>query len=426
MHRFIRLYRKTGWSISDLDRTIHGLGATAITPEHSHFTLHSLPHQALQKPIPALGATDVTPELLSHFTFHSLPHQALQKPVPALGATDITPELLIHFAEIKRLQADYHITNVQILLSFWAPIETAGQGSLYHGLFLNKATHRQGADPAFEQAYPDSEVLTNTAEVIESHLPVLQSAFRITAPDLALILQDSSLDPATAILSLDNVSALYRRAALAKMLKLKVKDFLTLKAVSGCDPFASPEQTRRFSEFAATIAKSGLTPQQLNYIVRHIDTAGGHGGLEPRDATVLGLATTVRNGMAAIVRDNVVTEDPTGSVTAQKLASLFESDVVDGLMGIFTGTVNYSATLIAPPAGFAVPKQLAKKVTYDPNAQLLICKSPLTSADRTALFGVATDAAYRAAVESLYQQPLDLIKSALGTFWTRPTRSRSL
>ena len=139
MHRFIRLYRKIGWSIPDLDRAIH-----------------------------------------------------------ALAATDITPELFIHFARIKRLQTDHRITNLQILLSFWAPMETRGPDSLYRGLFLNKATHRDGSDPAFEQAYPDSAVLTNAGEVIASHQPMLRSAFRITASDLALILEDCGLDPATA------------------------------------------------------------------------------------------------------------------------------------------------------------------------------------------------------------------------------------
>ncbi|HWX17203.1 MAG TPA: neuraminidase-like domain-containing protein [Chthoniobacterales bacterium] len=357
MHRFIRLYRKVGWSIVDLDRAIH-----------------------------------------------------------ALGATNITPELLIHLAHIKHLQAAYHITNVQILLALWAPVESRGLDSLYRGLFLNKATHRQDADPAFEQAFPDSEVLTNTEETLDRHLPILRGAFRVTAIDMDLILDDCGLDPATAVLDINNVSALYRRAALAKALKLKVKDFLTLRSVSGCDPFASPERTRHFGELAATIAGSGLTAQQLNYVLRHIDAVARHGELEPQDPTILGVASTLRNGMTAIVRDNVSAPDPTGSVTAQKLATLYESDVVDGLLGIVNGTVSYSASLITHPAGFTFPAQFAKKLTFDPIAQLLTCNSPLTSADRSALFGLAADPAYHAAVDSIYQQPLDMIKSSMSAF----------
>jgi hypothetical protein len=278
MHRFIRLYRKIGWSIVDLDRAMQ-----------------------------------------------------------ALRATDITPELVIHLAHIKHLRAAFHLTNVQILLALWAPMECSGRDSLYGGLFLNKATHRQGVDPAFEQAFPDSEVLTDAEETLLLHLPTLLGAFRITAIDMDLILEDCRLDPTTAVLDLNNISAIYRRAALAKALKLKVSDSLTLKTVSGCDPFVSPETTRHFAELTATMADSGMTPQQLNYIIRHIDGASGHGKLAPQDSTILGLASTLRNGMASVVRDNVMAADPTGLLTAAKLAALYESDVVDGLVGMVNG-----------------------------------------------------------------------------------------
>jgi hypothetical protein len=357
MHRLIRLYRKIGWSITDLDRAMH-----------------------------------------------------------ALRAPDITPELLLDLAHTKHLQKAYHITNVQILLALWAPIETRGLDSLYRGLFLNKATYRQGTDPAFEQLFPDSDVLINTEETIERHLPILLGAFRLTAIDTDLILKDCGLDHSTAILNLTNVSALYRRAALTKALKLKVKDFLTLKSVSGCDPFASPETTRHFAELAGAITGSGFNAQQLDYILRHIDAAAGHGELQPTDAVILGLASTLRNGMLSVVRDNAVVADPTGTLTSQKLSTLYESDVVDGLIGIVNGTVNYSAPLITLPAGVTFPAQVAKKVTYDPVTQLLVCKSPLSSADRATLLGLSSDTAYQAAVNSIYQQPLDLIASSMSAF----------
>jgi len=357
MHKFIRLYRKTGWNIHDLDRAIS-----------------------------------------------------------AMAATEITPALMVHLAHIKQLLERFHIKNIQVLLALWAPLETRGYDSLFRGLFLNKATHRQGADPAFEQEFPDDPVLTNPAEMMLPHLPVLQSAFRVTAVDMSLLLDDCGLDPASAPLDLNNVSAIYRRAALAKALKLKIADFVALRTLSGHDPFASPEETLQFATLAATMLASGLTSARLNYLLRHIDAAGAHGALEPPDSTILGLASTLRNGMTSIIRDNVFAPDPTGALTAQKLAGLYESDVVDGLMGIVTGTVNYSATLIALPSGFAFPVQFGKKLAFDPIAQLLICKSPLTSADRSALFGLAADPAFQAAVDSLYQQPLDLVKTSMSAF----------
>lgn len=367
MHRFIRLYRKTGWSIADLDRAIS-----------------------------------------------------------AFGARDITAELLVHLAYIKQLQERFHITNLQVLLALWAPIETRGSDSLFRGLFLNKATHHQGVDPAFEQDYPDSPVLTNTEATLLLHLPILQSALRVTALDMGLILQDCGLDPAIAHLNLSHVSALYRRAALAKALKLKVRDFLSIKTLSGLDPFASPEKTMHFATLAANVTSSGLTSAQLSYIIRHLSTGSRQTETEPHQAITLGLARDLRDGLTAIVHDNAIAPDPNGSLTTQKLALLFDSSVVDDIVGIVNGTANYSAPLLFLPTAVKFPAQLAKKVVYDPSGTLLTCKSPLTSADRSALSALSNDAAYLGAVDSLYQQPVDLIKTAVRSFLDSDEAQKSL
>ncbi len=359
MHKFIRLYRKTGWSISDLDRAIS-----------------------------------------------------------ALGTEEITPELIVQLSHMKQLQQRLHVTSVQVLLALWSPIETQGADSLYRSLFLNKATHRDGAevDAAFEQEFPDSPVLTNPQETLLLHLSVLQSALRLNAVDLGLILQDCGLDPATAHLDLPNVSAVYRRAALAKAFKLKVKDFLSLKTLSGLDPFTSPEETIRLATVVETVTSSGLTSAQLSYLIRHVAVGSKVGETEPHQAAILDLARNLRDGLTAISRDNVMVPDPTGSLTAQKLALLYDSSVVDDLVGVVNGTVNYSATLVVLPAGVKLPAQLAAKMSFDPIGQLLICKSPLTSADRSALAALSSDPSYLSALDGIYHEPLDLIKTALRAF----------
>jgi hypothetical protein len=367
MHRFIRLYRKTGWSMADLDRAIS-----------------------------------------------------------VLGASEITPELIVHLAHIKQLQERFRITNVQVLLALWATMETRGSDSLYRGLFLNKATHHQGVDPAFEQAFPDSPVLSKSDEKLLPHLPILQSALRVSSLDMGLILQDCGFDAASTPLNLENISAVYRQAALAKALKLKVKDFLSLKMLSGHDPFASPEDTAEFAALAANILSSGLTSSQMSYILRHVAMGSGQAETEPRQALILGLARDLRDGLTAIVQDNAFAPDPRGSLTAQKLSLLYDSGVVDEITGIVNGTVNYSASLIVLPSGMTFPSQLTKKISYDPIAQLLICKSPLTSADRSALLGLSTDPAYQAAIDSLYQQPLELIGIVLCPFLDKDEAQKKL
>ncbi|MBV9251239.1 MAG: hypothetical protein JO227_18560, partial [Acetobacteraceae bacterium] len=353
MQRFIRLYRKTGWTVTDLDRVIR-----------------------------------------------------------ALKHADIDADLLIQISCIKRLQARLHITDIQTLLALWSPIETKGPDALYRTLFLNRATYHAGVDPMFEQDDPDSDVLVAAGEVALPHLPKLCSAMRVSAQDMALIFADAGLDPATSPLTLETVSALYRRAALAKALHLRVADLLALRSMMRPDPFEEPEATEAFADGASMLTASGLTVPLLNHVIRHVVDAGKP-GFEPRETDVLGAVVALRTGIAAIVRDNAPAADPNGTLTAQKLAALFDSDVVDALVGIIKGAVQYSATLVALPSAVVFPPQLAKKIRFDPVAQLLSCKSPLTAADRATLFVLSADPAYHAAVESLYRQPLDLIATTL-------------
>ena len=233
---------------------------------------------------------------------------------------------------------------------------------------------------------------------------------------MGLLLEDCGLESAEAPLTLNNVSALYRRAALAKALKLKVGDFLSLKALSGHDPFASPEDTAHFGETAATLASSGLKPGQWSYILRHVSTGSGPGDAEPAAAAVTALARGLREGLTAIAQGNGIAPDPNGTLTAQKLALLYDGGVVGDVVGMINGTVNYSAPLVLLPAGTVFPPPLAKKITFDPVAQYLYCLSPLTSSDRASLLALSNDPAFQSAVNFLYQQPLDLVQSVLGSF----------
>jgi GH18 family chitinase len=79
LHRFIRLWKKLGWAIEDLDKTM-----------------------------------------------------------TALGTRDIDELLLVSIAAIKALQSSLNLPLTTVL-SFWADLDTDGQGSLYLALFQNKA-----------------------------------------------------------------------------------------------------------------------------------------------------------------------------------------------------------------------------------------------------------------------------------------------
>ena len=91
-HRFIRLWKKLGWAIQDLDRTM-----------------------------------------------------------TALQATQIDEKFLVSLAAVKQLQASLNV-SLTTVLSFWGLLDTDGKSSLYLSLFQNRAVLFP-LDPAFQLNY---------------------------------------------------------------------------------------------------------------------------------------------------------------------------------------------------------------------------------------------------------------------------------
>ena len=148
--------------------------------------------------------------------------------------------------------------------------------------------------------------------LIKGRLPALQGSLGLTATEIEVILKDVGLDLATAPLTVPNVSLLYRYGLLAKALKLSVADLITLKALSGRNPFtplaAAPptilaedypyDQTLRFVEIAGEVKASGLTVAELDYLLRHcFDKSGPH---RQDPAATRAVLTRLAEGIRAI------------------------------------------------------------------------------------------------------------------------------
>jgi hypothetical protein len=381
MHRFIRLWRKLGWSIADVDR--------ALT---------------------------------------------------AVGASDITPEILIQLARIKQLQTSLNISDLQVLLSLWSPINARGEDSLYNRLFFNKSALNKN-DPEYLVFQPaaDGSVLTAAGLNIQDHIPALLAALRLSAGDLGAIRADAGLNADDVPLNLGNVSVLYRYAALAKALRLRISDFIALRTLSGSNPFFGPDETLRFASIVSSVQASGFAIPQLNYLYRHLTSPPAN--LAPQSTTILLLAKTLRDGLTKIARDNLPVPDPMGDVTRAKLALLFDQATVNQTIAMINGSAVYSAPLANLPDAIAqknqskqlvgvdptkVPASVAKKVSYDPQAKVLRFQGAITASEQSALLGVSADPPYQAAVTNLFQQPVTFIQNALSGFLNTQDAARNL
>lgn len=392
---FVRLWRRLGWSIEETDR-------------------------ALTTFIPAAALVDET----------ELP-KWLQT-------------ALIYLAHLKTLEEKVKVGRQGRikLLTLWADIPTTGKKPVYAQLFLTRSVLK--TSPVFD--HPLGQYLSDASVRLEDHLLALQGALGLTADDITAILADAgkSLDE---VLSLANVSLLYRYGLLAKGLKLSVRELIALKRLSGLDPFkplhSQPlqtlaedhpfSQTLAFVEAAETIKDSGLKIEDLDYLLRHrFDPAGKY---HPNREATLGLLKVWAEGIRAIRAEHAVPEDPaslSNEVLQQKLGLVLPPDVAARFLAMLSGTAEFTAVKSGvapadslPPDAFSAQPAI-REVAYDPTRQeqRLTLRGVLFDAQKNAL-KVAINPALTPAQQTVLAGLLDEVQQQVRAFFDRHLRKQS-
>lgn len=330
LNLFVRLWKKLGWTMAETERALQVF----------------LPRNLLPLTDANLGTALKTALLcLAH-----------------LKALD----------EQLNLGQDSHLK----LLTFWSDIDTTGARSLYAGLFLTRSILKN--DPVFDhplgkylqyldaadgQYKPFRWAAGQTEDVatgyvpLKSHLLAVQGALNLTEGDIRLILEYNSRELNTEPLTLAGISLLYRYGVLARVLRLSVRDLITLKALSGLDPFhaLSPDpvttlatdfpftHTLRFVETVQRLKDGPLSVEDMDYLLHHhFDPVGKY---RPNPAAILALVKTLAAEIRRIRDEHAVPSDPlalTDDILRQKLALVLLPDVVDKFMGLWSGTVQYT------------------------------------------------------------------------------------
>jgi hypothetical protein len=456
LNRFIRLWRKLGWSIADLDRA-----------------LMAFPHSE---------------------------------------APDITPDFLQWLAQVQRLQTALNVPLVK-LLSLWADLDTHGSESLYAKLFLNKAARE--IDPAFQYRF-DGALLSENDHFLSDHASTLIGAFRISTTDLDLIRADAGLtdpeDPALPriLLTLSHVSLIYRYTVLAKALSLRIIDLITLKTLweSVCleqydlelisldsadalpnagknlvimakigdfyharifdiagnmvvdkghndfvpdatlvqelndalnSPpidhrteselirkitsslgytlfFENPATTEAFVEFVQKVQNSGFALAQLQYLYQPESDAATR--LAPQQEGLRLLAKTLREGLTQIVADAEQGPDPQGEMSRAKLAIVFEPAIADQAVQMILDTAAVrTSELLSLPAEInflnaGLPDNLKKRITYNQASNKLQIIGLITATERDTLSALSNNAEYQAAISDLFAQSEQFVQQS--------------
>ena len=342
LNLFVRLWRKLGWTIPEVDRAL-----TALVPS---------------------GTLPLTSNNIA----------------PALGTA------IIYIAHLAELLGSLAVgKNARLKLpTLWTDISTAGKNSLYAQLFLTPRAVKN--DPIFDD--PVGHYLQGGL-FLKDHRAGVQAALTLTAREVDAILADATIDLATAPLSIPTVSLLYRYGLFSRALKLSIADFIALKKLSGLDPLAAIQaaplnsdatnppvspvsadhpfsQTIAFVELARDIEATGFSVAELQYLLVHDPDSVAR--FRPDQEPALALLTGLRRDIAQIRRDNMPPDDPAtldDETLRQKLALVLPGPVVEAFTAMLAGTVEYTAAQDTVLPGDAIdPEPLAEQpltVDYD-------------------------------------------------------------
>jgi hypothetical protein len=360
IHRFIRLWRKLGWSMLDLDTV-----------------------------------------------------------TAALGEKNITMELIDKLAMVGQIA---HLISIPLnkLATVWGNIQMNGKNALYKKLFLNRTI--QQIDPSF-QANQWGAYLDDPSKKLQDHVAALQAAFRISGEDMSLIFTDTNLPADTSVLNIENLSRIYRYIVLAKALSISVSDLITIKQLFQINPFSvydpvqkiftaiDPQVTLSFVTLVMNIKASGFNISMINYVIG--DVADPQRQLNMPGDTVRKTLLAARKGFVSIEQDhpeadlqNNITDD----LLRSKMQLIFNPDMVNTLIGLVNGSaVSHTTTDKNLPVTITAPQNAY--ITYIKASGRLQATGVLSDNDKTALNNLpGANAAFQNAVEDLYQQPGRFLK----------------
>lgn len=256
-HRFLRLQRKTGWSIREFDKILNTLGYICDNP------------------------------------------RAFDDP------------LLVGLRRISELQKGLGIP-LDELLSWFADIDTQpaadGCPSLYDRLFHNKSLQCDDIT-AFDLNSKRSALNKDVSIIDSANTPVIFGALQIGSHDFDRLVAEV-LPQGTESLNLETLSRLYRAASISRALRLSIEDFLSLRAMTGfmpevpvaIDPTDPTRAAMGFVEAARQVEGCGFSIEKLDYLLRN--RVRPQSGAAPDDVRISQLLGEMREGLRGIRSDN--------------------------------------------------------------------------------------------------------------------------
>jgi len=302
--RFIRLWKKLGWTIEQTDKVI-----TVFYP---------------QGYIP--NAEDTDAENLEKL------NQGFSDLLPCLG-------VLKQSLNILELNIDKSLLP---LLACFATIDVQGNNSLYRQLFLS-CNFEDINEDFKENIHGEYLVFDKEDEENKKYLinytAFLRAAFNLSSLEYNYIFLKLGYDDTTP-LNLENLSTIYRIAWLSRKLRISVNELLLLIDYTRLDPFGIPEQVCptiiKFLEFFRMIKNSSLKLSDVFYLIWNEDFSGKS---KPEFGTVVNFSHVIREKLVTIENEFTIIDEPDGEFIQTKMAKVYGVETAELFWGFLNKTV---------------------------------------------------------------------------------------
>ena len=323
------------------------------------------------------------------------------------GSGEFSAGMLNKTGQVMALNKQLNL-SYEVLLTFWERMNALGEKSLYEKLFLNKAALK--IDDGFV-LNPQRTDLKITTQPIGDHIPALLAALRINETDLLTILSHLKSNPATAPLTLDSISAVYRYASLARADRMKVEDLIAILELLDFDIFSDPESSEKFVAIYKRVLDSGFDIAGLQYLYKHKSLSPA----KTMDGEIMSLANTIADGLRKIAQESAEIQGANASDVGAKLGKIFDEDISRRAVETIDSTF-WHTTSLASISFTTFPDTLADKFLFRVADQKLIAKGLMTLSEQAVLKGLSNDTAYIAAVDDLFAQPREFFKDTFYGF----------
>jgi peptidoglycan hydrolase-like protein with peptidoglycan-binding domain len=192
-----------------------------------------------------------------------------------LGDGEINANTLVNLQRFREVQSRLGLP-LEVVLSFYAPLNREERPlpynwgrkefPLYARLFENSLVCSQ-SDAAFEGP--------TATESLSDHKRVLLAALAVNESDLQRLISRTN-----GLLTLDNLTWMHAEATFAQALQMRIEDWCTLLQLSGNShetvegtvwpiPFRTPENTLQFINMHTELVASGWTVAELDYALQY-------------------------------------------------------------------------------------------------------------------------------------------------------------